>query len=134
MRQRCDRSAGGSLDDVFRNECDEAGELSFPDVRTRWFPHRMVGTSRALGRARWPFSHTETVSTHVFWLGQFDFCKEETGRDKGDWQQHRKTPEGSGRWSWMTASWATDMKDVEQETEGTCADVVEIDLQIEQES
>ena len=34
----------------------------------------------------------------------------------------------------MTAGWATDMKNVEQEIEGTCTDAVEIDLQIEQES
>ena len=65
---------------------------------------------------------------------QFDFGKEETGRDKSDWQQRRKTSAGSGRWSWMTAGWATDMKNVEQEIEGTCTDAVEIDLQIEQES
>ena len=41
-RQRCYRSMSRSLDVVFRNECDEAGELCFPDVRTRWFPHRTV--------------------------------------------------------------------------------------------
>ena len=29
-RQRCDRSTSRSLDDVFRNECDEAGDLCFP--------------------------------------------------------------------------------------------------------
>ena len=129
-RQRCDRS----MDDVFRTECDEVGELSFPDVRTQWFPHRTVGMSSAFGWERWPFSRARTVWTHVFGLGQFDFGKEETGRDKGDWQQHRKTSAGSGRWSCMTAGWATDMKNVEQEIEGTCADAVEIVLQIEQES
>ena len=66
MRQRCDRSTSRSLDDVFRTECDEAGELCFQDVRTRWFPHRTLGMSSALGRERWPFSHARTVSTHVF--------------------------------------------------------------------
>ena len=36
--------------------------------------------------------------------------------------------------SWMTAGWATDMKNVEEEMEGTCTDAVEMDLEIEQET
>ena len=84
-------------------------------------------TGRWACRQHWvgsggPFPHAKTVSTHVFGLGQFDSGNEDTGT------------EGSGRWSLMTAGWATDMKNVEQETEGTCTDAVEIDLQIEQES